>query len=493
MQYNPNYERLAPKWEFARDAYEGTEAIKRGRRALEYLPMTKQEIAETRALGSSRHYEIRRASASYENFFRPIVNDVAGFMQKNPPTVKFGAVSDAESPAEVRAIRWYGNRYDDGLAGLKQRLNFAQVLEGRYGLLLDIVCGADGRDAQFSITEYPAPAILDGETAPLSPDAPSAAEWILLDESARAFDRAAKTWHWRPRYRLLGLDANREFYQTLLDDDPFERWRALDLLRPPRELTRYPMYRGRRLNFIPFTVCNVNHLGFDFWEDPPYLDVAHLAVGNYQIDSFYKTALQNHASPTLVVTNADRPDPNIALGGVIWPTSRGGQPITASLLETSGRGLAELRAAKEFTKGALRYTSVRDLLEGAGANSSAEAIKLRTSTGTAAVAAIDQTGARAIEEQLVYASVWAGASRHEAMDRITYEADTSYVVTELQLQTVSNFIAQNEQHHILSREALYRLLNKSLPGVLPPYEDNTRQLESERGEGELRQGPRERR
>ena len=282
----------------------------------------------------------------------------------------------------------------------------------------------------------------------------------------------------------MGLDANGEFYQAVLDDEPETRWLDFDLRRPPRGSTRYPMFRGRRLPFIPFTVCNVNHLGFDAWEDPPYLDVAHLAVANYQIDSFYKTALQNHASPTLVVANADRPDPNIALGGVIWPTSRGGLPITASLLETSGRGLAELRAAKDFTKGALRYTSVRDLLEGAGANSSAEAIKLRTSTGTAAVAAIDRTGARAIEEQLVFAGIWAGATRTEAMDRITFEADTSYVVTELQLQTVSQFIAQNEKYRILSREALYRLLNKSLPGVLPTYEDNTKQLEAEQGYGE---------
>ena len=479
MRTNPNYEILFPKWQFARDAYEGAEAIKQGPRALDYLPLTKQEAAEARALGRSRHYEVRRASASYENFFRPIVSDVAGFMQKNPPTIKFGAVSETESPPEVRALRWYGNRYNDGLAGLKQRLNFAQVLEGRYGLLLDILCAGDGCSAQFSITEYPAAAILDGETAPFSPDTPSTADWILLDESARVFDRASKTWFWKPRYRVLGLDAAGDFYQTLLDSEPEKRWLDFDLRRPPAELTRRPMYEGRRLSFIPFTVCNVNRLGFDVWEDPPYLDVAHLAVNNYQIDSFYKTALQNHASPTLVVANADRPDPNIALGGVIWPTSRGGLPITASLLETSGRGLAELRAAKEFTKTALRYTSVRDLLEGAGANSSAEAIKLRTSTGTAAVASIDQTGARAIEEQLIYASIWAGATPHEAMDRITYEADTSYVVTELQLQTVSNFISQNEQHRILSREALYRLLNKSLPGVLPAYEDNQRQIEEE--------------
>lgn len=476
MRGNPKYGEFFPKWEFARDAYNGAESIKNGARSLEYLPMTRQETAEARELGRSRHYEVRKASASYENFFRPIVNDISGFMQKNPAAVRFGAVSDTESPEEVRNIRWYGNRYNDGLAGLKQRLNFGQVLEGRYGLLLDIVCGEDGRNARFSITEYRAPAILDGETNLFSPGAVSVPDWILLDESSRAFRSETKSWDWHPRYRVLGLDGNGEFYQSVLETEPESEWIDFDLARPPKKGTRYPMYRGKRLSFIPFTVCNVSRLGFEMWEDPPYLDVAHLAVGNYQIDSFYKTALQNHASPTLVVANADRPDPNIALGGVIWPTSRGGLPITASLLETSGQGLAELRAAKNYTKDALRYTSVRDLLEGAGANSSAEAIKLRTSTGTAAVAAIDRTGARAIEEQLIFASVWAGATFQQAMNRISYEADTSYVVTELQLQTVSNFIAQNEEHRVLSRETLYRLLSKSLPGILPPYEDNDAQL-----------------
>ncbi len=82
-----------------------------------------------------------------------------------------------------------------------------------------------------------------------------------------------------------------------------------------------------------------------------------------------------------------------------------------------------MRAAKEELKASLRYSSIRDLLDGAGANSSSDAIRLRTESGTAAIAAADRAGARAIEEQLCFASLWAGASRDETRDRISFEAD----------------------------------------------------------------------
>ena len=57
-----------------------------------------------------------------------------------------------------------------------------------------------------------------------------------------------------------------------------------------------------------------------------------------------------------------------------------------------------MRSAKEFGKSALKYSSIRDLLDGAGAGASGEAIKLRTASGTANIAAMDNAGALAIEE-----------------------------------------------------------------------------------------------
>ena len=163
--YNFEYLKLQDNWNFVRDCYEGTDAIKNGKRSLLYLPMLRRELDELKKSGgvSSPHYQLRKSFASYENLFRPVVDDIVGIMQKNPPIIKFGIDNDDESPEEVQAIKWYGNQYNDGLCGVKQRLNFNQVLYGRSGLLLDIVTDEDKLNPQFCITEYPAVKILDGE------------------------------------------------------------------------------------------------------------------------------------------------------------------------------------------------------------------------------------------------------------------------------------------------------------------------------------------
>ena len=475
--YHHDYMRLERNWKFVQDCYCGTDSIKDRRSAQAYLPMLRREIEEARKSTDqlSVHYELRKSFACYENFFKPVVDDIVGIMQKNAPIIKFGVDNDNESPTEVREIRWYGNQYNDGITGLKYRLNFNQALYGRYGLLMDIVTDADGLNPKFCITEYPALKILDGEAKKERPDRPETLRFVLLNESTWVFNRERKDHEMLYRLRVLGLDAQGRYYQSVLESTKFSdfaEWLKFDLDNPPADRTFYPMFKGKYLDFIPFTVCNVNRIGFDEWQNPPYEDVAHIAVNNYQIDSIYKQALQNHATPTLVVSNASNESDKVYLGGVIWAKGAGSNPVSVNLLETSGSGLAEMRNAKEFGKTALKYSSIRDLLDGAGAGASGEAIKLRTASGTANIAAMDQAGALAIEEQLVFAAIWAGATPEEAMDRITFKADTSYLDSEVQLQSVVGMIQMNQQTRTLSNESLYRLLDKAVPGVLPTYEDN---------------------
>lgn len=75
---------------------------------------------------------------------------------------------------------------------------------------------------------------------------------------------------------------------------------------------------GERLRFIPLTICNVDRLGIENWQSPPYLDVAQVAIGNYMIDSWYKMGLCHFATPTLVICNASRESDDVRLGGVDW-------------------------------------------------------------------------------------------------------------------------------------------------------------------------------
>lgn len=484
---NPEYLRTAPLWRIVGDCYDGVEKIKSRARARVYLPPQPAELKELEKSGDVPYsrYEFRKQVACYENVFKPTVDDIVGLMSKNKPKMRFGVENDEESPKEILDMRFKGNRFCDGLSGLKARINHAQTLYGRYALLLDVVTDDQGLNPEFCITEYPAFSILDGDYFESSFDNRKKLRWVLLDESTRRFNLATKSWEAIQRLRLLGIDAQGYYYNATFEGNKVDgAWTNFNIDNPEEGNVAislvYPTYQGSPLEFIPFTVCNVDRLGIDAWQKPPYLDVAQIAVGNYVVDSWYKMGLYQFSTPTLAVMNAKRSEKDIRLGGVLWlDSATNGPAASAQILETSGSALAELRNAKQELKEALKYSSIRDLLDGAGANSSGDALKLRTASGTAAIATIDKTSARAIEEQLRFAAIWAGATPEEAFDRITFEADTSYLGQEFQLQSVVSFIQANSQNKVLSRQNAYAILEKTFPDVITNYEDNEAQLLSE--------------
>ena len=483
---NSQYQMLAPLWHIVGDAYLGVETIKGGSNSLMYLPPQPAERTELEKKAGdfeNTRYAFRRRVATYENIYKPTIDDICGLMQKNKPRIRFGAAEDDESPQEVRDMEWRGNRYNDGVYGLKTRVNAAQALFGRYGLLLDVVTDENGLNPQFCITEYPCTAILDGDYCESSFDSRKKLRWALLDESTQKFNTKTKMWTDWAKRRLVALDANGRYYNAIFEGtDVNAAWAGFDIDFPTvsdRYELIYPTFQGEYLNYVPLTVCNVDRLGIEFWQAPPYLDVAQVAIGNYMVDSWYKMALYQFATPTLVICNAARESEDVRLGGVVWAKSGSGQPVSVQILETSGSGLGQLKEAKQELKESLKYSSIRDLLDGAGANSSGDALKLRTASGTAAIATMDKTGARAIEEQLIYAAIWAGATPDEAFERITFEADTTYLGAEFQIQSVVSFMQTNKDARLLSRQNAYSILEKTFPGVISNFDDNEAQLMSD--------------
>jgi len=482
---NGHYKRLLPFWEMATTCYEGAQSIKRRDTRQVYLPPQPAEIDELATGLKNTRYDYRSQIATYENIFKPTVDDIVGLMGKNEPIFRFGVQDDSESPPEITDMLAKGNRFSDGLIGTKGRINFAQTLYGRYGLLLDVVTDYDGLNPEFCITEYLPQLILDGDHFAETFDSRRKLRWVLLDESGESFDTAKKEWNFTPRRRILGIDSAGRYYNAVLEGDEIsKRWIEFNLENPELsnpDVLVYPNYRGNYLNFIPFTVCNTDRLGLDFWQVPPYFDVAQIAIALYVVDSWYKMGLYQFSSPTLVITNAKQPeDGNVRLGGSLWLNAHNsGLTPTAQILETSGAGLSELRSAKEELKKALRYSSIRELLGDAGANSSGDALRLRTTSGTATIATSDKTSVRALEEQVEYAAIWAGASRDEASERIEFEADTSYLGEDFQLASVVSFIQANSTIGLLSRRNVYSILEKVFRETLSDYETNEDELLAE--------------
>lgn len=489
---NPRLNVMRDVWEKIGDCYIGARAVKDGPRKRKYLPPSEAEIEvdkKSNLKNGYSLYDFRRFYAQYEPFFRPIADQIVGLMNLNKPVCNLREDGkNDKAPAVMQALLEYGNTQNDTIYGLKLRVNHNQTLYGRYGLLLDIKMDSNGRNPKFSISEYPARTILDGETRE-NESGQSTLEWVLLDESDYVFNRELKSWEWTYIWRVLGIDKSQgtpRYYQAVLRNDPQIEWLQLDINNPlatlPPENVVYPALALRTLEFIPFTVCNATRLGIDEWEEPPLADVAEMSLDNYRCDSLYKKGIYLHASPTVVAQdftvprNGDRPKFN--LGGLIELHSATGQQASIRLMETSGSGLGEIRNAKHEIKGALGYMNVQAVLDGAGAGASGEALRIRSGAGTASMSLIDQTGSRAIEEQLCYAAMWTGQSAEEAAKNITFQSDTAYLGAGTSISEIVSLISANASGQIpfLSKKNLYNILAKRERGTISTYDDNLTQV-----------------
>ena len=477
---NAKQREMLPTWRKIADCYDGAIAVRGGDRRVDYLPPLESERLPTSGL--TQQWKTRYALACYKNLFKPTIDDIVGLMQRNPAIIEFEVADESEmTPQEVKDIEIYGNDYNDGLVGIKRRLNLAQALFGRAGLLLEIetestLPGQGGIKPRFVIKEYDAESILDGEVyTPISGEK-ARLKWVLLDESTSVFNSVEKKWEPLARYRILGV-TNNAYYSCIIEGDDqacMQQWKEFDFDNPPPQSV-YPVFRGATLPVVPFTVCNADRLGINQWQNPPFYDITESVLQRYQLSSIYHLGAYRHCSPTLVLNNAKPRGGKITLGGALEVESAGMHESSVQLLETTGNGLSELRAAMIEEESILKHVSLRDLLDGAGANSSGDAIELRTESGTAAIAKIDQAGALAIEEQLIFAAVWAGASWDEAGERITYKADTSYIGVKNNLTEVSQFLVANSTLGMLSKQNQYAIIEQAIPNTVSSWEDNEMQ------------------
>lgn len=105
-------------------------------------------------------------------------------------------------------------------------------------------------------------------------------------------------------------------------------------------------------------------------------------------------------------------------------------------------------------------------------------MSLRADSGTATIATIDKTGARALEETLCFAAAWLGWSRDEIAANVKYEANASYLADDFQLPAIVSLMRENGATGtpLLSRRQLYRLVGVASGGVLDTFEDVEEQL-----------------
>lgn len=222
----------------------------------------------------------------------------------------------------------------DGLKQIQVRLNKEQMAHGLRMMLLEV---RDNEHCPFFIQEYPANKFLRAHFNDTLISGESMADMVLLNESTVEND--IRTWQFRKviRLRILGLDANLEYYQRSVSP---EELYGLDIAHPPQDgRTVYPAYLKRRFNRIPLVWCGSSGLSGSSMEYPPMLSMAQTELKLFLCMAHNSQHIYMNTQESIVITGANNSfklkDDEFVAGSVVCIP---GQYAKAQYLSTNGVG-----------------------------------------------------------------------------------------------------------------------------------------------------------
>lgn len=224
--------------------------------------------------------------------------------------------------------------YRDSLKQVQVRLNKEQMSHGLRLLLLEV---RDDELKPFYIQEYGANKFIRAHFNSDMVSGESIADCVLLNESTLVNDISTWTYRREIRLRVLGLDANMEYYQRSVS--PAEL-KDLDVYNPPQdERTIYPAFQGKRFNRIPLVWCGASGNSGSSIDHPPLLSMAETELKLFLCMAHNSQHIYMNTQESIVITGASnsfklKDDEFVAGSVVVIP----GENAKAQYLSTNGIG-----------------------------------------------------------------------------------------------------------------------------------------------------------
>lgn len=338
------------------------------------------------------------------------------------------------------------------LHSLQSNLNREQFSHGLRCMLVD---PTDNPQYPFVIKEYCANSFLRAYFDSNSGD--SKARMVLLDESGYDYDLKTKQDVYAPRFLVLGLDANNEYYQCNIS--PAD-WVQFDIYNPPKDArTTYPTYRGIRISQIPFTWCGASSLSGVSMDMPPLLDMADCEIKLFQLDAQYSQHIFQSCQETMFFLNAssDFKLESVRYGsGAHNKLPKGVEP---KVISNNGVGFT---AQKEYMDSIIAQIELRRMsIMSSKSHQSGTAVGIVQNAQTAPLRTIVDTSGDAISEQLRFIALWMGYPDKE-IARVRYTPSKDFANVDSNL---SEFVAlcqavTRDEVPMLS-EDLYRMAKEN--------------------------------
>lgn len=405
---HPQYSEFIEDQGDAITAYKGEREVKS--KTVNYLPATSGMIADGFPIvttSGGKAYTAYITRAIFHEFMSEAVNTLIGIMHNKDP--------DIQLPASMEPMREKGTVNNESLVMLLRKINKHQLIEGRYGLMLDLPSTPTLEPQLPYIATYKASTIINWDDGTRDDPTVQSLNLVVLDESenVRGSDFS---WEEQKKYRVLVLgDADKNEGQgaatykvgVFKDTDAFS---VVDLTEPS--------FKGRTLDAIPFVFVNATDISPDLIE-PPMIGLARLSFAIYRGEADYRQSLFMQSQDTLVVIgdqpNADGDPKTYRTGANASISIPSGQGNDAKFIGVESAGLAEQRQALEADKkdaanlaGQLMDTSSRGVESG-------DALQMRVAARTASLNSIALTGAFALQTILRQAAEWIGANPEEVI------------------------------------------------------------------------------
>ena len=397
---HPEYSNRLGEWLQMRDTYAGEREVKRKR--LTYLPATEAMIQDGMTTPSSpgwKDYEAYLMRAYYHDVVHDSVKAMIGIMHMKPAVIKL--------PPRLAPMMDKATIQGEGLQLLIRRINEAQLVYGRCGLLVDAPTGADPLQALPYIAFYEPERIINWD-AGRRDEGRNILELVVLDESG--FQREGFTWVTERKHRVLtrGIPASLEsgWVRPELADNFAVCVKVNDMSMPIPQDFIIPQIAGRPLQEIPFTFIGCNDLVPEP-DNPPLLGLSNLALAIYRGEADYRQTLFLQGQSTLVIIGpTDNEDEQLRVGAKGVINLRQGSD--AKYITVGAGGLGEMRQSLTSDKADAATWGVQFMDIGSARGETGEPLRIRVAARTTTITNIAQAAGVGLENALKQCAIWVG-------------------------------------------------------------------------------------
>ncbi len=444
---HPEYIAQIGSWLQMADTYAGEREVKRKR--ITYLPPTEAMISDgmTSPMAPGwKDYDAYLMRAVYHDVVRDAVKAMVGIMHMKPATITL--------PPKLAGMMNKATIQGEGLQMLLRRINEAQLVYGRCGLLVDVPTGEDVDQATPYISFYNPQRIVNWDAGKLN-EGRNMLDLVVLDESG--YRREGFTWVTERKHRVL----TRGIPNSLVDGwtrptgaDNFAICvKVNDMSMPLPQDFILPQIGGTMLQDIPFVFIGANDLVPEP-EIPPLLGLSNLGLAIYRGEADYRQTLFMQGQNTLVIIGAnpsdDGTDLRVGNKGLI-SVKIGGD---AKYIGVSAAGLGEMRQAIATDKNVAASFGVAFMDVGGAHGESGEALRIRVAARTTTISAVAQTAGAGLEAALKFAAQWVG----EDPDQVSVQPTTDFADTNVAGAALLAFMQAKQLGLPLSLKSMHRMM-----------------------------------